>query len=342
MSAAMRNADRSVREFRAMSLLSCNLTRELRTELDRHSAAIPGMKVRELRELTERSEGASQECRRRLGALAPGQRYLDLVAEMEGRSEEMLWMQKYVIDTQLFSNLAAAVPRWPLFPPHLRVGIDHHGKFPDGLEWRLLEASLFESVAVLWNDVRGATVDDSTARGDEKIAGKRYRELMRSTIRAIFAFLEGYLNGIAYDTVLTRDVTQLSKGAQELLSERDDEGRARFKTLREKLFGYPRLALDLEHSPLDTTNAHIAYILEHERALRDAIVHPTPRVSSGEGVLREQAYFEVDRSTVSALLDHSIHAVRYIDGVLGGRFGRVEIWLADREADGSFAPRVFH
>jgi hypothetical protein len=342
MSAAKRNAERSVREFRAVSLLSCNLPRKLRDELDGLLAAIPGMKVSELNALTDHTDRVIEDVRRHLGALAPSSDYVALVSDMERHPGQMLWMQKHVIETQLFSNLSAAMPRWPLFPPHLRLGIDRHGEWPDTLEWRLLEASLFESAALLWNDVLEAAVDDSRARGDDKIPGKRYRELKRSTIRAVFALLEGYLNGIAYDITLTTDVTSLSTGALEMLSERDDQGRARFKSLKEKLFGYPRLALNLEHSAVDERNEHVAYLLAHERELRDAFVHPTPRREPAQAMLREQTYYDFKQETVSELIDHAIGLIRYIDGLLDGRFVRVEIWIADRGADGKFAPSTFH
>ena len=324
-------------------LLACNLTRTLRTELDGYITAIPDMKVSDLRDLKEHTDRVVQDFRNTLGARVPTSDYVALVADMEKHPAQMLWMQKHVIDTQLFSNLAAVVPRWSLFPPHLRIGIDHHGALPDGLEWRLLEASLFESVALVWNDTLDTVgVDDSAARGDDKIPGKRHRELKRSAIRAIFALLEGYLNGIAYDVILTTDVNTFSNGAQEMLAERDTKGRARFKTLKQKLFGYPRVASGLEHSTVDEKNEHVAYLLEHERQLRDAFVHPTPRPQPGQAILREQIYYELDLNVVSELLDHTIALVRYIDGILDGRFGRVEIWLADRETDGKFAPTTFY
>jgi hypothetical protein len=342
MSAAKRNADRAVREFRAMALLSCNMTHSLRDDLDGRIAVIPDLKVSELKDLSEHIEGVVHALRERLGALLPMCEYLDLVIELEKHPAQMLWMQKQVIDTKFFSNLAAVVPRWPLFPPHTRLGIDHHGQLPDSLEWRLLEASLFDSAALLWNDVLDAEVEDAKARGDDKIAGKRYRELKRSTIRATFALIEGYLNGIAYDITLTTDVAGLSIGAREMLLERDPEGRARFKNLMQKIFGYPRLALGLENSPIERLNEHVAYIQDHERELRDAFVHPTPRREPGQPVLREQTYYEFEQKDVSDLLGHAIGLIRYIDGILAGRFGRVEIWLANREADGKFAPKTFH
>lgn len=342
MSAAMRQAARAVREFRAVALVGCSLTNELRSELDEHLRAIPQMKVSELKALTERVEATLSSVREALGALVPSSEFVALVDDMEQHPDEMLWMQKHVIDTQLFSNMAEVVPRWPLFPPHLRVGIDHHGHFPGGLEWRLLEASLFESAALLWNDVVDSEVDDSRSRGDDKIPGKRYRERKRSTIRATFALLEGYLNGVAYDISLTRDPATLSKGALELLTERGEQDKARFKTLREKLFGYPRIALGLDHSTVDEQNEHVKFLLENEREMRDAFVHPTPRQEPGRPELRERTYFEFSQQTVAELLDHTIGLIRYVDGILEGRFGRVEIWLRNRSADGRFTAETFH
>ncbi len=149
------------------------------------------------------------------------------------------------------------------------------------------------------------------------------------------------MNGIAYDVVLTSDVNSLSKGARELLLERGDDGRAKFKTLKEKLFGYPRLALRREHSPVEETDEHVAYILAHEHELRDAFVHPTPRREPDRPDLRERTYYEFELREVRELFGRTIGLVRYIDGILDGRFGRVETWLADRDADGRFPPKTF-
>lgn len=342
MSAAKRNAGRVIRELRATALLACNLTRALREELDGQLLAIPTMKVAELNSLHDRAQATLIELRSALGARAETQEYMELVEDMHKHPGEVAWLARHFIDKKLFSNLETAVPRWRLFPPHLRVAIDHHGVMPDGLEWRLLEASLFESAALLWNDALAAATDDAVARGDDKIAGKRFRELKRSAIRAIFALLEGYMNGIACDVSLTVDIAALSKGARQMLLERDDDGRAQFKSFKEKVFGYPRLALGLRQSPVDERNVHLAHIFAQERLLRDAVVHPTPRNDPDRLVLREQAFYEVELDVVRDLLDHSIAAINYIDQILDGKFGRVEIWIAERGADGRFAAGTFH
>ena len=165
---------------------------------------------------------------------------------------------------------------------------------PASLEYRLLEASLFESAALLWNDTATSEVQERATPGDGKLPTKRYRELQRSTIRAIFALIEGYLNGIAYDIELTTDLATLSAGAREMVLERTDDAKTRFKTLREKIFAYPRIALGLEHSPVLETQADVAWILQKEKELRDAIVHPTPRAEQHRALIREQVYYDTD------------------------------------------------
>ena len=78
------------------------------------------------------------------------------------------------------------------------------------------------------------------------------------------------------------------KARGELILERSDDDKPKFKTLKEKVFGYPRIGLGLDHSPVAEANEHLAYIIENERKLRDAFVHPTPRQDDDGGAKREQ------------------------------------------------------
>ena len=113
--------------------------------------------------------------------------------------------------------------------------------------------------------------------------------------------------------------------------ERTDDGKPKWGTLQAKIFRYPRIALGVQCSPVKEGAEHVAWILDHERELRDAIVHPTPRgEAESSTIIREQTYFETDLATVRDLIDHAIGLIRYVDTLLGGKFGRVSIWLRDR------------
>lgn len=342
MSAEKRRVATAVRQFRAMCLLSCGLTAKLRAELDDDIRRIPEMHKRELMELEEHVTAVVRELAPRLGLRKSLDDCLAYVEEMERAPQDMPWLRKHGIEREWFSNLGSVPPKWNLYPPHTRFGIDVKGYMPSGLEFRLLEASLFESAALLWNDTAASETHDRGAMGDAKIPWKRHQELKRSTVRAVFALIEGYLNGIALDIELTTDISTLSVGARELILERSDAGKSRFKTLHEKIFGYPRIALGREHSPVAERNEHVAWILEHERELRDAIVHPTPRVEDGSPIIREQAYYDTDLAMIQDLVDHAIGLIRYLDALLDGKFGRVELWLRDRGADGRLPNETFH
>jgi len=76
--------------------------------------------------------------------------------------------------------------------------------------------------------------------------------------------------------------------------------------------------------------------------LRDGIVHPTPRGEDASPIIREQTYYDTEISVVRDLVDHAIGLIRYLDSLLVGRFGRVELWLRDRGADGLFPSNTFH
>ncbi len=327
-----------------MCLLSCNLTADLRKDLDRDFARIPEMHKSELVALEAQIDATVGELVTALGMRKSLDECLAYIDEMARGTSEMPWLRIHGIEADWFSKLTAILPKGDLYPPHTRLGIDVHGHMPSGLEFRLLEASLFESAALLWNDTASSEVRDRDrgATGDAKIPWKRHQELKRSTIRAVFALMESYMNGIAFDVELTTDLNALSVGARELVREQSDDGKARFKTFREKIFGYPRIALTVEHSPVQEENEHVKWVLEHERELRDAIVHPTPRVEQASVPVREQTYYDVDLAMVRELVDHAVGLIRYVDSLLGGRFGQVDLWLKGRGADGLFPNATFH
>lgn len=183
---------------------------------------------------------------------------------------------------------------------------------------------------------------EQAAVHDERIPIKRFYVLKRSTARAVFALLEGYINGVAVDTRYTSQEGDFTQEQHDMLLERRQDGRPKYLSLRDKLLQYPKLALRAPHPPLHATSPDFALILLRERQMRDAIVHPAPRFDEGRPVSREQSYYELRIDELGALVDASIRLIRSVDAALAGRFGSVDIWLADRQADGRFASEVFH
>ncbi len=140
MSAEKRRVEKVVKQFRAVCLLSCSLGATLRTERDRDIARIPEMHKSELTELEKRITAVIRELAPRLGLRKSLDECLAYVEEMEHSPHDMPWLRKHGIEQEYFANLGDVDPKWDLYPPHTRFGIDVKGCMPSGPEFRLLEA----------------------------------------------------------------------------------------------------------------------------------------------------------------------------------------------------------
>jgi hypothetical protein len=335
-----------VKELRALGLLTGLLSPAERESVEAALQHLPAMQKRQLSEREHETLANIETIRGDFGALLPNDEYAKIIQEALDAPFDMLWVPKHYIETRWFRNAGRLSIRWSLYPPHTRFGVDAKWVIRNNThtrEWRLMEATLFEDLALLWNKVVDSQAGVPGAVGDQRIPEKESNILKRSAVRAAFALLEGYLNGIAHDIVITRDLPKMSVAARELLRERDEEGRPKFKPLRAKLLGYPRLALDRD-SPLmdENTCAEMAYVLQKERELRDAVMHPSPRVDADRTVLREQSFYEVELGVVDGIVTNTIGLIRRIDAAIDGVFGRVELWLHDRREDRKFPPETFY
>jgi len=70
-------------------------------------------------------------------------------------------------------------------------------------------------------------------------------------------------------------------------------------------------------------------------------MHPTPALEEDRPLLREQVFFETSEEDLAALVDAAISFIRRVDTALDGKFGRVSIWIHDRQADDRFADEDF-
>lgn len=82
---------------------------------------------------------------------------------------------------------------------------------------------------------------------------------------------------------------------------------------------------------------------EKEELWRNALVHPTPRGESrrGAAVFREGVFFNLTISEVGTLVDAVVSLVRKISKVVGPQFGSIDIWLRNRDGDGTFPVDTF-
>jgi hypothetical protein len=104
--------------------------------------------------------------------------------------------------------------------------------------------------------------------GDARIAIKRFLALKRAAARALFALLEGYLNGMAVNIQWTTDLDQLPAAHREMILEQDDNGRQKFKRFRDKALQYPKIAIGRQHPPIPENNPHLSVVLARARVAR--------------------------------------------------------------------------
>jgi len=260
---------------------------------------------------------------------------------LPGETPKFLFLRKNFL-SQMFENYHLALPVFPHLPPHALISIDVLGvDNSKTIEVYMLEASLFEDMATLWNTTWEYYEETSNSETFDKKKLKRLLALNRAAAKAAFNFLEGYINGLAYDVLLTRETNSKEK---EILSEWDNElGRQRPQSLRQKLLRYPRIALELEHDPIDENRCdEMSRILKLEQQVRHSLIHPSPRPSRTEGdIERELEFRSLSIETVGKLCDDVIQLVFIINKMLQGKFGNVEYWLYSRGDQGSFDENIF-
>lgn len=249
---------------------------------------------------------------------------------------------------QFMPGLAKDLRMLDRLPPHATVSIDAlpvTKTTPRG-EVFLLEAALFEDMTALYNDVLEAPEFETLPEAyDNPVSFKRKRALQRATIRAAFAVLEGYLNGLASD-IMSDQQEKLSQAQWTQLMEWDAEAK-KHKTLslRQKILQYPKIAIGVKHPPLDDRkSAEVRDVLRFERLHRHAVVHPTPQWNheNPAAIDRESVHHQVDLETVTEVCDAIVGLIRRIDNVLGHRYGDVAWWLTDRDEGGRYPATTFN
>ena len=215
-------------------------------------------------------------------------------------------------------------------PAHCQIGFPKDGCENWAIEWRLLEALLYEDMCALYN----LSVDLSRkAESSAGSNGKQANALRRAVVTAAFYFLESYLNGLAYDFLATTQ-RSLSEKELELLTEWVATKNARrYASFRDKLLQYPKIILGLEPPPLQESNCMpLAFMLQQIKTLRDAIVHASPvTFNSTEGMsAKELALFDMQLELIDRIVDETIALVRTIENTVRGTNAFLD-WLNDRD-----------
>lgn len=250
-------------------------------------------------------------------------------------------------------------------PPHARIGFFPKGtREKDEIEVFQLDSALFEDMAMMLNCAIASDdpMDYDPHSMDRKVKYKKERAYVRSGIRSVFVFLEGYMNCLGYDILFRED--GLSKDQIDKLIDSEHLG------IRDKIMQYPKIALSCKHPPIQENNCyHLEVIVKKEKALRHSTIHPRPHETimstkdvlpesvknkfedsldninkipdSIEGKFKEKMYFRADIEDLKFLCDTAVGLVKRVEDELDGRYSTATKWLHERQDDGAFPKKAF-
>lgn len=318
---------RAYRKYRAILILTNGVCADDRIYLDSTAARIGTMPAARLRSRAKDLFAAVRRAEQLYGVIGSLEQLEAITSQPPQGEGTVMYLAKAAV-SQLFTRYDRALPNFDRMPPHARIGIDIAAVQIDVGKVSIfhLEASLFEDMAALWNAAASASQRDETTAPTEV---KTAVALRRATIKAAFNLLEAYVNGIALDILLLRNVPP------EIEATLDEWDAARNRpvrlSLRDKLLQYPKIAMQVEHPPVQESNSPaMATVLAAEALLRHALIHPTARVSPGENHSREQTLMDMPLSEVGLICDAIVALIRQIGGMLPPEFGDVNMWVFDR------------
>lgn len=349
-------AEKALRKYRAISLLINSLTINEFDEIERNIGLIPRMPRRDVKKITIKVEKQVRQMSEMVGCNQKDSN-LEYIAQLaiEGARQmtepSYVFVSKFKLDS-IFCNYESIFPNYTLLPPHARIGLDFLGIRTDKntIETFILEATLFEDMASLWNETYDCHAKINATNEINPIGMKRYLALLRSTAKAAFNLLEGYLNGLAFDILLTQEVSEKSETR---LTEWDKKrNKKRFLTLRDKIILYPKIAVNSEHPVIDENSfPELKLLLLCEKTLRNSLIHPNPYFSKEyfEGpidwknpkILRETPFFKLNIGRTGEICDLVIDTIFKIDETINSKYQDVKYWLSKRPKDGKFPTEVF-
>ncbi len=327
------------------SSLTHQMTPDLRKQLDLFEEHLQKCSRAELRtilpQVRSEVERLSHDCGLRIS-------HADLIEDLVLAERlvpgKNLLIPKYVL-RMMFDRYDKVVDGFEQVPEHARIAIDAYGTHRKAAGWwelHLLEAFLHEGMCALYNLARDYHERAERAGGPSKKLLKTQLALSRATIINAFNFVESYLNGIAFDHLVTKGA-DLDDKDKTLLTEWDYEyERPRHITLRDKVLQYPRIILGASRPVLSEQNVpELGVISAKGKVLRDAIVHASPAPNwKTLDLEKEEQVFNVSLADATLIVDSAVRLVRRIEVTIQSDDRRLS-WLHDRGPDGYFPDIVF-
>lgn len=267
-----------------------------------------------LYDIIRKLENNIHEIRSRYGPIAPKTAFRELAVQAKQAKADgkIFQLGKVDIDDSFFKKFEEVIPEWRSLPHHILACFDPDeiiaGSRP--INYRLLEATLFEDMCSLYNRcVHLSQKTDSLS----VFQIKERDALLRATAVLSVSFVEAYLNGLAFRCL--REKKGIRPADEVLLKEWDSKNnRPKFTQLREKILHYPRIYLGEKHPFLNPGIKEFDKFMTLGKEIRDAIAHPSPIGDPTSGEIKKlKAVFNIDLATVKEIVNAAIRLVKVIE-----------------------------
>ena len=287
--------------------------------------------------------------------------YVEFLRRGNPEAEDLLFVPRWQLK-KFFAGIENVVGGLPQLPQHTLLSLDIHGfrlRNAPG-EIKILEASLFEDMCALFNAASkiAPKVMSSTANKREM---KESAALRRGALLAAFYTVEAYLNSLAFDYLVENPDKEASPDLDRITEWNHERNREKLVNFRDKLIGYPKIILGLEHPPLQENNCpEMKFLLHESKQFRDSIVHANPRPTHADEYSSKELMFwrigsttpisfsqgpTIDDGTsvfehLERTVDSAIALIEKIEVAVHGSRERL-FWLQERTPAGTFDDTVF-
>jgi hypothetical protein len=269
--------------------------------------------------------------REHYGAIATDEFYRTLFREArEADGKGVIYISKLRVVRELFSRYDNAIVRWPHIKLHSFVVFEPKVGFQNSMFE--LDGQLFHDAQFMLYKAREA---QGSAKSQRELSPTRHRALhtlLRSIVTALFTFVEGYLNGIAFDCFQTRH-DELKLDDHDFLGEWNSKNKQRkFVKFDDKVFGYPRLIAKVKGLPeIDLSAFKPAHrIIKDGKEIRDAITHPSAQYDVDDHTQKKMTLFAgLKLPEMEALYTDICAYVEFVEKAIGYDPNESVPWLYD-------------
>lgn len=269
--------------------------------------------------------------REHYGALAPDEFYRTMLREArDAEGKGVIYISKLRVVRDLFSRYDNAIVRWPHIKLHSFVVFEPKAGFQNSMFE--LDGQLFHDAQFMLYKAREA---QAGAKSQRELSPTRHRALhtlLRSIVTALFTFVEGYLNGIAFDCFQAHH-DELELDDHDFLGEWNSKKKQRkFVKFDDKVFGYPRLIAKVKGLPeVDLSAFKPAHrIIKDGKEIRDAITHPSSQYDPDDRTQKKMTLFAgLMLPEMEALYSDICAYVEFVERAIGYDPKKSVPWLYD-------------